>query len=56
MSYFDRYRIFQKTAVLIFATFFGLMVFVTYVAMTRQSGKTGQDPAKIQQIRYNNEH
>lgn len=37
---------------LVLAIFMSLMVYVTYISYDRQSGSTGLDMSKIQQIRY----
>lgn len=47
----QRARIFQKSALVLAAAFFLIMVFVVVVAFTKKSGSTGMDPAKIQMDR-----
>lgn len=47
----DSMRLFQKSVVAITLFFFGLMLFVTLVAQMRQSGSTGLDMVKVQQLR-----
>lgn len=49
---FARLKLFQKTAVLVFALFMGLMIAVTIIAYSRRSGHTGLDMAKVQQMRH----
>lgn len=48
---FAKFRLFQKTAVLLFLTYMGLMVYVTCIAMLRPSGVAGIDPAQMVQTR-----
>ena len=43
---------FQYVSAGVFAFFFSIMVYVTYIAFTRHSGVTNLDMAKIQKIRY----
>jgi len=50
-SLFARLRIFQKCATLIFVFFLGLMAYVTFFAYSRQTGNTGLDMGKVQQMR-----
>lgn len=50
MSIFARMKLFQKTAIAIFAFFMGMMILVTIVAHARPSGSTGMDMMKIQQM------
>lgn len=45
-------RLFHVTALLIFSAFMSLMVVVTVVAFSRQSGNPGIDMAKVQVIRH----
>jgi hypothetical protein len=52
MNFFQRYRIFRKSAIGIMVLFFGMMLLVTVTAYSRRSGSTGLDMAKIQKIRY----
>jgi len=48
---FARMRLFQKTATAVLVVFMGLMVLVTVVAYSRQSGATRQDMSKAQMLR-----
>lgn len=48
---FANMRIFQKVATGVLMIFSGLMVMVTFVAYSRQSGATRQDMAQAQLIR-----
>lgn len=52
LSFFARIRLFQKIAMAILITFTLVMVLVIIVAYSRPSGRTGLDPAQIQQLRY----
>lgn len=36
----------------IVALFFGIMIYVLFIAFTRQSGSTGLDMAGVQKMRY----
>lgn len=52
MSFWARYRIFQKCVVLLFCVYMGVMIAVGVVAFTRRSGKTGMDMGQVQKMRY----
>lgn len=51
LGMFTKMRIFQKTAAGILILFLGILVFVTIIAHSRQSGTTHQDMSKAQLIR-----
>ena len=51
MEILNRHRLFQKIAGGILVTFFGIMFLVVCLAYSRQSGKTGMDMGKAQQLR-----
>lgn len=46
-----KFKIFQKTATAIFLFFMGLMVLVSFKALSRKSGSTGLDMGKVQKMR-----
>ena len=53
-SLFQKFRLFHKVAMGVMCLFFGLMIYVTYIAYSRgYSGTTKMDMSKVQQIRYN---
>lgn len=47
-----KFRWFQMMATTVLVLYFGMMALTVVLAMTRQSGSTGLDMAKIHQIRY----
>lgn len=51
MEILNHHRLFQKIATGILVTFFGIMLLVVCLAYSRQSGKTGMDMGKAQQLR-----
>lgn len=52
MEILNRNRLFQKLAMGVLITFFGIMLLVVGIAYSRTSGKTGMDMGKAQQLRY----
>lgn len=51
----EGYKLFQKSLVLIFLTFIGVIVFALYYAHTKKSGVTGLSMSHIQEMRVNSE-
>ena len=51
MSFFQRYRLFQKLVGAIAFSFFAVMAFVVTTAYSRTSGSTGLDMGKVQKLR-----
>lgn len=49
------YRLFQKSLVLIFLIFIGVIIFALYYAHTKKSGVTGLSMSNIQEMRVNSE-
>lgn len=47
----QQYRLFQKSLVLIFLTFIGVIIFALYIANTKKSGVTGLSMSNIQEMR-----
>lgn len=52
MSFFSKWKIFQKVATGVLVIFMGLMALVCIAAYSRTSGSTRQDMAKAQFVRY----
>jgi hypothetical protein len=51
MTFFQRFRIFQKLATGVLILFFGIMGLVIVLAYSRPSGSTGLDMSKIGRLR-----
>ncbi len=51
----QEYRLFQKSLILIFLVFLGVIIFAVYYGHTKKSGVTGLSMSHIQEMRVNSE-